>query len=132
MRRAAIKTSVSLGSKPRNEMDDAPGVLPAPLFELGTPLGPAMVVFLINSSDVRSPAFSTKSRLMANTGFGPTSSAVGIFEPVTITRSTSVGGGGAVITSCPKPIDARTNRTAPVASQVRQTNDDCLSRSVLR
>jgi len=89
MRWPSIKTSVSLGSKPRGEMDDAPGVLPAPLFEVGTPLGPATVVFLINSSAVRSPDFSIKSRLIVKTGFGPTSSAVGMFDPVTMTRSTS-------------------------------------------
>ena len=128
MRRPSIKTSVSLGSKPRREMDDAPGVLPGPLFEVGTPLGPATVVFLINSSAVRSPDFSIKSRLIVNTGFGPTSSAVGMFEPVTMTRSTSAIGGGATGTSCPKLIDARTKKIPPVPNQARQIND-CLNRS---
>src|SRR5205085_6673721 len=49
-----------------------------------------------NCAVVRSPDLAMLSRLYVSTGFGPTSSAVGIFEPVTMTRSAcaSVGGTG--------------------------------------
>ena len=44
---------------------------------------------------VPEPDLLIRSRLILNIGFGPTSSAVGINEPVTITRSTSAAGAGA-------------------------------------
>ena len=80
-----------LASKPRSAIDDAPGVGPAPLLEEGTPFGPATVKFRTNSAVVRSPALSIRSRVRMSTGFGPTSWAVGILEPVTTTRSASAG-----------------------------------------
>ncbi len=72
------------------------------LFEVGTPFGPATVRFLINSSAVRSPDFSIMSRVIVSTGFAPTSSAVGMWEPVTMIRSVSptmLGVGEAVATA---------------------------------
>src|SRR6266481_668942 len=67
-RRPSIKTSEAPGSKPRSEIE-------------AVPVGPPWPDLLI------------KSRLRLNTGFAPTSSAVGMFEPVTITRSTSAAPG---------------------------------------
>src|SRR5437773_5609905 len=98
-------------------MDEAPRVVPTPLFELGTPLGPATVVFLINSSAVRSPDFSIKSRLIVITGFGSTSFAVGIFEPVTMTRAASVVAAGLGVISWPNAIDARNRKIPAVPNQ---------------
>ena len=46
-----------LASKPRSAIDEAPGVKPAPLLEVGTPFGPATVKFRTNSAVVRSPRF---------------------------------------------------------------------------
>jgi hypothetical protein len=71
-------------------MDEAPGVKPAALFEAGTPFAPATVRFLIKSSAVRSPDFSIASRSIVKTGLGPTSSAVGMLDPVTMMRSASI------------------------------------------
>ncbi len=124
-RRPSINVSVLLASKPRREMDEAPGVRPTPLFELGTPLGPATVVFLINSSAVRSPDFSIKSRVMVRTGFGPTSSAVGIIEPVTITRSTSASAAGVGDVSCANAAEAMSNEIARNPAGENRGND-CL------
>src|SRR5215471_19727550 len=50
--------------------------------------------FRRNSSVLRSPDLVIASRLKFRTGFGPTSSAVGIFEPVTIMRSAVACPGG--------------------------------------
>ena len=80
---------MALGSKPRSEMEEAPGVNPVLLFESGTPLALATGRFLSSASALRSPDLLIKSRLIFNTGLGPTSSAVGMFEPVTMTRSAS-------------------------------------------
>src|SRR4051812_28262541 len=68
-------------------MADAPGVKPVPLLEIGTPPPLATGRFLISSSAVRSDDLLIRSRLMLRTGFGPTSCAVGILEPVTMIRS---------------------------------------------
>src|SRR5438874_4241471 len=62
---------------------------------------------LRSSAVVRSPDLSIKSRLRVYTGFGPSSSAVGIFEPVTITRSTSTAGVGEGVGSCANAVEAR-------------------------
>src|SRR4029077_2350922 len=43
----------------------------------------------------RIPSFSMSCGRYVSTGFGPVSSAVGMFEPVTTTRSTSAGAGDA-------------------------------------
>src|SRR6266513_775441 len=43
----------------------------------------------MRSVELRMPSFSMSLGRYVSTGFGPTSSAVGMFEPVTITRSTS-------------------------------------------
>src|SRR5256886_15969768 len=48
----------------------------------------------MRSVELRMPSFSMSLGRYVNTGFGPTSSAVGMFEPVTITRSTSAAAGG--------------------------------------
>ena len=41
------------------------------------------------SVELRTPSFSMSAGRYVSTGFGPVSSAVGMFEPVTITRSIS-------------------------------------------
>src|SRR5436190_5501974 len=65
-----------------------------------------------------------------STGFGPVSSAVGMFEPVTTTRSTSaVDGGGAPGSAgtagagnCANAFDARINGNPTPAIKARRTN----------
>ena len=81
------------GSKPRSEIEEAAGVKPVPLFEMGTPFAFAIGRFLSNSSVLRSPDLSISSREIVRTGLGPTSSAVGIYEPTTMMRSDSAGTG---------------------------------------
>ncbi len=70
-------------------MEAAPEVNPVALFDTGTPLAFATGRLRMSSSALRSPRLLIKSRLMFKTGFGPTSSAVGMLEPVTMTRSAS-------------------------------------------
>src|SRR6516162_10958343 len=65
-----------------------------------------------------------------STGLGPVSSAVGMFEPVTTTRSTSaVDGGGAPGSAgtagagnCANAFDARINGNPTPAIKARRTN----------
>src|SRR6266478_1661453 len=89
---------VALASKPRSAIVAAPTVVlePFSLFEIGIMFALAMGRLWRNCSVVRSPDLLIESRLYVSTGFGPTSSAVGMFEPVTMTRSASaVAAGGA-------------------------------------
>ena len=97
----SISTRVALGSNPRSEIDAAPGVNPVALFEIGTPFALATGRLRNSSSAFRSPDLLIKSRLMFKTGFGPTSSAVGMFEPVTMTRSASAWRWPAALASPP-------------------------------
>src|SRR6266404_733774 len=95
-RRPSTSTSVAPGSKPRSPsaaVPDGPDWL-VPLLLTGI-LVPFTTGSLWSSCSVVVPApdLLIRSRLRLNTGFGPTSSAVGIFEPVTITRSTSAAAG---------------------------------------
>src|SRR5437868_6605648 len=129
MRRPSTSTRVASGPRPRSEIADAPGVKPVPLLEIGRPPPLATGRFLISSSAVRSPDLLIRSRLMFKTGFGPTSSAVGMFEPVTIMRSVSAvppvavapAAGAAVgVGFCAKtPVTARSGIDAPTARAVR-------------
>src|SRR6266536_1895008 len=67
-----------------------------------------------------------------STGFGPVSSAVGMFEPVTMTRSTSAapagapggggGGGAAGAGNCANALDARMNGNPTLAIRASRTN----------
>src|SRR3989442_10106603 len=100
-RRPSSSTSVAPGSKPRSATAAEPvgPDWPVPLLLTGT-LDPLNIGCLWSSCSVVVPApdLLIRSRLRLNTGFGPTSSAVGMSDPVTITRSTSAagaGGGGA-------------------------------------
>src|SRR5947199_7258551 len=52
-------------------------------------------------SVLRSPVLLIRSRLIFKTGFGPTSSAVGMFEPVTMMRSVTASDGGAAGAAAP-------------------------------
>src|SRR5437016_9630960 len=95
-RRPSISTSVAPGSKPRSAsaaVPDGPD-WEVPLLLTGI-LDPFITGSLWSSCSVVVPApdLLIRSRLRLNTGFGPTSSAVGIFDPVTITRSTSAAAG---------------------------------------
>src|SRR5437868_13746566 len=95
-RRPSSSTSVAPGSKPRSPsaaVPDGPD-WDVPLLLTGT-LAPFITGCLWSSCSVVVPApdLLIRSRLRLNTGFGPTSSAVGILEPVTITRSTSAAPG---------------------------------------
>src|SRR5450432_3319237 len=80
---------VARASKPRRAIVAAPTavLVPFSLFETGTPFAFAIGRLRKSSSVLRSPDFEIVSRLKLKTGFGPTSSAVGIFEPVTMIRS---------------------------------------------
>src|SRR5439155_1929503 len=97
-RRRSSSTNVAPGSKPRSASaadPDGPD-WPVPLLLTGI-LAPFITGCLWSSCSVVVPApdLLIRSRLRLNTGFGPTSSAVGISDPVTITRSTSAAGAGA-------------------------------------
>src|SRR6201993_3643811 len=126
-RRRSISTNVAPGSKPCSATAAVP-VGPdwaVPLLLTGI-LDPFITGSLWSSCSVvvPEPDLLIRSRLMLNTGFGPTSSAVGISEPVTITRSTSAagaaapGGGGA----WPNPFDATMNGNPAVATSAMRTN----------
>src|SRR5437773_8764525 len=94
-RRPSTSTSVAPGSRPRSPsaaVPDGPDWL-VPLLLTGI-LVPFTTGSLWSSCFVVVPApdLLIRSRLRLNTGIGPTSSAVGIYEPVTITRLTSAAG----------------------------------------
>src|SRR5438874_5056331 len=97
-RRRSTSTNVAPGSKPCSAIAALPvgPDWPVPLLLTGI-LDPFMIGCLWSSCSVVVPApdLLIRSRLRANIGFGPTSSAVGINDPVTITRSTSAAGAGA-------------------------------------
>src|SRR5439155_26834766 len=86
---------VALSSKPRRAIVAAPTAVlePFSLFEIAIMFALAMRRLWRNCSVVNSPDLVMFSRLYVSTGLGPTSSAVGIFEPVTMTRWASAAGG---------------------------------------
>src|SRR5213075_2318922 len=89
---------VALASKPWSATVAEPTAVlePFSLFEIGTTFAFTTGRLRRNCSVVYSPDLLMLSRLKSKTGFGPTSSAVGMFEPVTMTRSASaVAGAGA-------------------------------------
>src|SRR2546421_7919162 len=81
--------SVARASKPRNAIVAAPTAVfePFSLLETGTPFAFATGRFRRSSSVLRSPDLLIRSRVTFRTGFGPTSAAVGMADPVTNTRS---------------------------------------------
>src|SRR6058998_1365238 len=102
-RRRSSSTNVAPGSKPRSASaadPDGPD-WPVPLLLTGI-LDPFITGCLWSSCSVVVPApdLLIRSRLRLNTGFGPTSSAVGMSEPVTITRSTSAVSPSGGATAC--------------------------------
>src|SRR5205823_14211641 len=88
-RRPSMRTSVALGSKPRSETAAAPTAVfePFSLFETGITLELTIGRLSRNCSVLGLPDFCMFSWVKVSTGFGPTSSAVGMLEPVTMTRS---------------------------------------------
>src|SRR5207249_7775347 len=133
-RRPSTSTSVAPGSRPRSPsaaVPDGPDWL-VPLLLTGI-LVPFTTGSLWSSCSVVVPApdLLIRSRLRLNTGFGPTSSAVGMSEPVTITRSTSAagaaaapgGGGGA----CANAFDATMNGNPTLATNAMRTNPNLFS-----
>src|SRR6266403_891533 len=96
---------VALASKPRSAIVAAPTVVlePFSLFEIGIMFALAMGRLWRNCSVVRSPDLLMLSRLYVSTGFGPTSSAVGMFEPVTMTRAASAAAG---VGAAPMSVDS--------------------------
>ena len=81
----STSTRVSLGNKPRRFNCTVPSP-PFPMFVLRVP--PASCgIMVCRSVELRTPSFAMSSTRYVSTGFGPVSSAVGMFEPVTITRS---------------------------------------------
>src|SRR5213593_494173 len=115
---------VALASKPRSAIVAAPTVVlePFSLFEIGIMFALAMGRLWRNCSVVRSPDLLMLSRLYVSTGFGPTSSAVGMFEPVTMTRSAVAAAGkifpwasraGVGATTCAGRFDTMAKKIAP-------------------
>src|SRR5262249_11983466 len=99
-----MRIRVSFGKMPRrlNWMVPSP---PLPMFRLTVP--PAFCgMICCKSPEFRIPNFSMSCGRYVSTGFGPVSSAVGIFEPVTMTRSTS-----------PTPVDEGTSCCANEAEE---------------
>src|SRR5438874_10028563 len=96
-----MRTRVALGSKPRSETAAAPTAVlePFSLFETGITFEVTIGRLSRNCSVLRSPDFCRSSWVKVSTGFGPTSSAVVMFEPVTMTRSAvavAAAGGGKI------------------------------------
>jgi hypothetical protein len=83
----SIRTNVSLGNKPRKFGTTLPSPPLAIFWLMVEPISCGSLVS--RSVALRTPNFSMSLARYVSTGFGPTSSAVGMFEPVTITRSTS-------------------------------------------
>src|SRR5437588_3158953 len=81
--------SVARASKPRRAIVAAPTAVfePFSLLETGTPFAFATGRLRRSSSVLRSPDLLIKSRVTLRTGFGPTSAAVGMADPVTNARS---------------------------------------------
>src|SRR5438477_8132905 len=81
--------SVARASKPRRAIVAAPTAVfePFSLLETGTPFAFATGRLRRSSSVLRSPDLLIRSRVTLRTGFGPTSAAVGMADPVTNTRS---------------------------------------------
>src|SRR6266849_6968301 len=94
-------------------------------------------------SVLRSPVLLIRSRLILKTGFGPTSSAVGMFEPVTMMRSvtasppawpaaggtaavwsTGAGGGGG---ACAKALAAKRKGIPTLTARAEQRNPNLVS-----
>src|SRR5438552_6396318 len=89
----SINTNVSLGNRPRRLACTVPSP-PLPILRFTVP--PASCGRKVCKSwALRMPSFSMSVGRYVSTGFGPVSSAVGIFEPVTMTRSTSAAPGAA-------------------------------------
>src|ERR1700720_2510028 len=91
-RRPSTRTSVAPGSNPRSAREAVPTGPPwlVPLLPVGPEFEFAIGWLLSSCSTVvPCPDLLIKSRLRLNTGFGPTSSEVGMLEPVTMTRSAS-------------------------------------------
>src|SRR5256885_9188504 len=126
-RRRSISTSVAPGSKPRSASaadPDGPD-WPVPLLLTGM-LAPFITGCLWSSCSVVVPApdLLIRSRLRLNTGFGPTSSAVGMSDPVTITRSTSAAGADAAAGggSAANAFDTTTNGYPTLATSAMHAN----------
>src|SRR5438067_11009711 len=81
--------SVARASKPRRAIVAAPTAVfePFSLLETGTPFAFATGRLRRSSSVLRSPDLLLRSRVTLRTGFGPTSAAVRMADPVTNTRS---------------------------------------------
>src|SRR5438094_7750473 len=133
-RRRSISTSVAPGSKPRSASaadPDGPD-WPVPLLLTGI-LAPFITGCLWSSCSVVVPApdLLIRSRLRLNTGFGPTSSAVGMSERVTITRLTYASGHGAAAPggggACANAFDATMNGNPTLATNAMRTNPNLFS-----
>src|SRR5206468_6616431 len=118
-RRWSISTSVAPGSKPRSASAAVPAG-PAPLVALFWTgiVAPFITGSLWSncSAVVPAPDLLIRSRLILNTGFVPTSSAVGMAEPVTITRSTSA------VWSWPDVFGGKTMENPAVAARATGRN----------
>src|SRR6266480_3073750 len=124
---------VALASKPRSATVAAPTAVlePFSLFEIGTTFAFTTGRLRRNCSVVCSPDLLMLSRLKSKTGFGPTASAVGMFEPVTMTRSASAvagvgaapgGGGGGGF--CANAFDAIMRGTPTQAARAMRRNSN--------
>jgi len=104
----SMRTKVSLGRKPRRLTCTVPSPMPTAILEVfWLRVAPISCGNLLRKSvALRTPNFSMSTGRYVSTGFGPVSSAVGICEPVTITRSTSATPEGAV--SCANAFGTKT------------------------
>ena len=83
----STSTRVSLANKPRRLNWTVPSP-PLPMFRLVV-APDCCGRKVVRSVALRMPSFSMSAGRYVSTGLGPFSSAVGMFEPVTMTRSTS-------------------------------------------
>src|ERR1051326_3187453 len=114
---------VARASNPRRAIVAAPTAVfePFSLLETGTPFALATGRLRRSSSVFRSPDLLIRSRVTLRTGFGPTSAAVGIADPVTNTRSVEASSvpfslkdltcaAGEAAVSCANAAEARTRQ----------------------
>src|SRR5207237_3641608 len=80
---------------------------------------------VVRSVALRIPSFSMSCGRYVSTGFGPVSSAVGMFDPVTITRSATAspaGAGAAGAGNWANETDAQHTEFKTVTTQATQKN----------
>src|SRR5262245_14187524 len=125
----SIRIKVSFGNRPRRLNWTVPSP-PLPMFRFTVP--PASCgMNSCRSVALRIPSFSMSCGRYVSTGLGPVSSAVGMFEPVTTTRSTSAAPGDAAgaagAGNCANTFDANIRGNPTLAIKAAPRNPSLFS-----